>query len=82
MYSIGLDYGTNSVRAIIINVENGSILGQSIINYPSGDKGVLLDSRDHNLARQEPEDYLVCLESVIVDSLSSAKEKENFVECR
>ena len=52
MYTIGLDYGTNSVRAIILNNKDGQIISQSINSYLSGDKGVLLDSQDHNLARQ------------------------------
>jgi L-ribulokinase len=78
MYTIGLDYGTNSVRAIIVNFENGHILSQSVKNYPSGDMGVLLDSQDHNLARQEPADYLLCLENVVIESLASAEESGNF----
>lgn len=56
--SLGLDYGTNSCRALLVNVENGDELASSVFNYPSGEAGILLDRRDPNLARQNPQDYL------------------------
>ena len=56
--SLGLDYGTNSVRALLVDVENGAELASSVYDYPSGEAGILLDRRDPNLARQNPQDYL------------------------
>lgn len=56
--AIGLDYGTNSVRALLVDVSNGDELATSVFNYPSGEAGVLLDKRDPNLARQNPADYV------------------------
>ncbi len=56
--SLGLDYGTNSVRALLVDVENGAELASSVYDYPSGEHGILLDRRDPNLARQNPQDYL------------------------
>ena len=56
-YVIGLDYGTNSVRALIVNVADGSEAGTATWDYAHGTEGVIL-SRDPNLARQHPEDYL------------------------
>ena len=53
-YSIGLDYGTNSVRALMVNVANGKEIAQAVWNYSHGEKGVIL-SRDPNLARQHPQ---------------------------
>ena len=78
MYTIGLDYGTNSVRAIILNNKDGQIISQSINSYLSGDKGVLLDSQDHNLARQEPADYLDSLHNVVNKALTFAEESGDF----
>ena len=79
MYTIGLDYGTNSVRAIILNNKDGQIISQSINSYLSGDKGVLLDSQDHNLARQEPADYLNSLHNVVNKALTFAEESGDFI---
>ena len=55
-YTIGLDYGTNSVRALIVNVANGAEIAAAVWNYAHGTQGVIL-SRDPNLARQHPADY-------------------------
>jgi len=57
-YSIGFDYGTNSVRALLVDVSNGAEIATSVFNYPTGDAGVLYDDRDPNLARQSAADYI------------------------
>ena len=57
-YSIGVDYGTNSVRALLVDVANGTEVATSVYNYPSGDAGVLYDDKDPNLARQNAADYI------------------------
>ena len=56
--SLGLDYGTNSVRALLVDVADGAEMASSVYEYPSGEAGILLDRRDPNLARQNPQDYL------------------------
>ncbi len=56
-YSVGLDYGTNSVRALLVNVANGREAASSVWNYAHGQDGVILSS-DPNLARQHPVDYV------------------------
>jgi len=71
-YSIGLDYGTNSVRALIVNTKNGSEIATAVWNYQQGEQGVLL-SRDPNLARQHPADYVIGTEMVLKKSLAAAK---------
>ena len=57
-FTLGIDYGTNSVRALVVRCADGKEFGTAVVNYPSGQQGVLLDSRDHNVARQNPADYL------------------------
>lgn len=71
-YSIGLDYGTNSVRTIIVNTANGREVAEAVWNYAHGDHGVIL-SRDPNLARQHPADYVTGAEITIKKALASAK---------
>ena len=57
-FAIGVDYGTNSVRALVVDVSDGAEVASSVYNYPSGEAGILLDPRDPNLARQNPADYI------------------------
>ena len=76
-YTIGLDYGTNSVRCLIVDVENGNELGTSVYEYESGQAGILLDPSDHNVARQNPADYLKGLEQTIVEALAQAKQSDS-----
>ena len=54
MFSIGIDYGANSVRALVVRCADGAEFGGAVIGYPSGDEGVLLDESDRHLARQAP----------------------------
>jgi L-ribulokinase len=70
--SLGVDYGTNSVRALAVDTATGQELGLSIYNYEHGHQGVLLDPRDHHLARQSPADYLTGLERTIRGALQQA----------
>lgn len=71
-YTIGLDYGTNSVRALIVNTANGREVGTAVWEYEHGTQGVIL-SRDPNLARQHPADYLKGAEVTIRQALAEAK---------
>ena len=47
-YTIGLDYGTNSVRCLIVDVNNGNELGTAVYEYETGEAGIILDPTDHN----------------------------------
>jgi L-ribulokinase len=71
-YTIGLDYGTNSVRALIVNVSNGREVASAVWNYEHGTQGVIL-ARDPNLARQHPADYVKGAETTIKQALAHAK---------
>ena len=71
-YTIGLDYGTNSARAIVVNVTNGREIAAAVWTYEHGKEGVIL-SRDPNLARQHPGDYLKGAELTIKRALAAAK---------
>lgn len=71
-YTMGLDYGTNSVRAILVNVANGREIASATWTYAHGKEGVLL-SGDPNLARQHPADYRKGAETTIKRALGVAK---------
>lgn len=57
-YALGLDYGTNSCRSLIVDLEDGCEIASHVFPYPSGVQGILLDKRDPNVARQNPQDYI------------------------
>lgn len=71
-YTIGLDYGTNSVRCLIVNVANGAEVASAAWGYAHGDAGVIL-GRDPNLARQHPADYVKGAEVTIKQALAAAR---------
>jgi L-ribulokinase len=72
-YTIGLDYGTDSVRSLIVNVENGEEIASVVFKYPRWEKGLFCDPAK-NLFRQHPLDYLEGLEYTIVEALKQAPE--------
>jgi L-ribulokinase len=76
-YSIGLDYGTNSVRCLVVNVADGSEIGTAVYEYESGQAGILLDPADHNVARQNPADYLKGLEVTILEAIKEAGQTDS-----
>lgn len=77
-YTLGIDYGTNSVRALLVNCETGEELAAGVVDYPSGHQGILLDSRDSNLARQNPADYLYGLKESVALALKEAADHPDF----
>jgi L-ribulokinase len=72
-YAIGLDYGTNSVRCLVVDVTNGDELATAVHEYETGEAGIMLDPADHNLARQNPADYVRGIESTIKAAIRKAK---------
>lgn len=71
-YALGLDFGTNSVRAVVVQTSDGATVGSSVFNYPHGDMGVVTDSRDPHVARQHPADYIAGIEATVTEALAQA----------
>ena len=78
MFTLGVDFGTNSVRALVVRCSDGAEYGSRVVDYPSGAQGVLLDPKDGLLARQHPGDYLFGLEESINGALAEAGRKPDF----
>ncbi len=78
MFTLGLDYGTNSVRALIVRCADGAEFGSCVVPYPSGAQGILLDPADGHLARQNPADYLFGLTESVRGALAAAQERPGF----
>ena len=70
-YVIGVDYGTDSVRSIIVNATNGEEIASSVFYYPRWKKGLYCNA-SINQFRQHPLDYVEGLEATIKDCLSKA----------
>ncbi len=73
-FVVGIDYGTDSVRAILVNASNGEEMGNSVQYYPRWqDKKYCDPSR--NQFRQHPLDYLESIETATRDALKKAGAK-------
>jgi L-ribulokinase len=77
-YTIGVDYGTNSVRAVVASCAEGRVIGTAVCDYPSGEDGVLVDPGQPHLARQNPADYLEGLEASVSRALTAAEKDGAF----
>jgi len=77
-FSLGVDFGTNSVRALIVDVADGHEVAGATFNYPSGENGVLLDPKSPNLARQNPADYIEGFYRVVRAALRQAAKQHGF----
>jgi L-ribulokinase len=78
MFTLGIDYGTNSVRALVVRCSDGAEFGSAVFHYPSGHQGVLLEAKDHHLARQHPGDYLLGLKKSVQGALAAASRRRGF----
>ncbi len=77
-YAIGIDFGTNSVRALLIDSATGKEVCSSTRNYRHGQNGVITDKADHFIARQHPADYIEGLIEVIENLLANAETLPGF----
>lgn len=68
---IGADYGTDSVRSILVNADNGDELAESVFYYPRWKEGKYCDPSKSQF-RQHPLDYLEGLETTIREVLRKA----------
>lgn len=71
-YVIGLDYGSDSARALVVNAETGEIIATSVKYYPRWKKGLYCNPKI-NQWRQHPKDYLEVLEASVGEALSKCK---------
>lgn len=68
-YVIGVDYGTDSVRSIIVNAQNGEEVAASVFTFPRWKKQLYCNA-ETNQFRQHPLDYIEGLQHTIKDCLS------------
>jgi L-ribulokinase len=68
-FVIGIDYGTDSVRSVVVDTTNGKIVGSSVFEYPRWEKGLFCDP-SINQFRQHPLDYIEGLEQSVKGALA------------
>jgi L-ribulokinase len=71
LFVIGVDYGTDSVRSVIVDARNGKELASSVFNYPRWQQGLYCNAAQ-NQFRQHPQDYVEGLEQTIKDCIKMA----------
>ncbi|HTE12847.1 MAG TPA: ribulokinase, partial [Chitinophagaceae bacterium] len=70
-FVIGVDYGTDSVRSVIVNTGNGEEIASAIFYYPRWRDGLFCNA-PLNQFRQHPLDYVEGLEHTIKECLKKA----------
>jgi len=70
-FVIGVDYGTDSVRSVIVDTSNGKELASSVFLYPRWQQGLYCDA-SQNQFRQHPLDYVEGLEHTIKECIAKA----------
>jgi L-ribulokinase len=77
-FVLGIDYGTESGRAVVVRVRDGKLLSSAVVPYPDG----VIDERlpggpklEPDWALQNPLDYLHVLEKAVPKALKEAKVK-------
>ena len=68
-YVIGMDFGTDSVRVVIVNVESGKEEASAVTYYPRWSQGKYCDPAK-NQFRQHPLDYIESLEASVKGALA------------
>lgn len=68
-YVIGLDYGSDSCRAYIVDAATGAEQGTAVKYYPRWAKGLYCQPTA-NQYRQHPKDYIECLEGAVKEALA------------
>ncbi len=71
VYVIGVDYGSDSVRSVILNARNGEEIASSVFEYPRWKQGLYCNA-GANQFRQHPLDYVEGLEFTVKNCLEKA----------
>jgi len=68
---VGIDFGTDSVRSVVVDATSGALIGASVKYYPRWAKGLYCDPLE-NRFRQHPLDYLDTMEASVREALREA----------
>lgn len=75
-FALGIDFGTQSARGVLVNIRTGEELGDRLYTYPHGVIDRELPGTDVALppdfALQDPSDYRTALDTILHDTWRSA----------
>ena len=74
-YVIGLDFGTDSCRALVVDTYTGREMATGVSFYPRWKAGLYCDAHN-NRYRQHPLDYIESMIEAVHIALSDLKEEE------
>lgn len=66
------------MRVVVADCRDGMEIGRSVVNYPSGDAGILYERKNPLVARQHPGDYLKALKTGVRRALVHAERHRHF----
>ena len=76
-YAIGVDFGTESARSLLLDLQTGEQLGTSVVRYPHGVIDRTLPETGEQLppdwALQDPDDWVHALETGIANVVREAE---------
>lgn len=74
-YTIGIDFGTLSARAVLVDINSGEVLTDAVFEYPHGVMDASLPSGvalPPDFALQHPRDYLEAFEKTVSEVIGSS----------
>jgi L-ribulokinase len=77
-FALGLDHGTSSVRALLVDTADGREVATATSAYPTGDGGVVTDPHNPDVARQHPADWHRGAVAAVRDVLAQARALRGF----
>ncbi len=70
-YVLGIDFGTDSVRALIVNAADGHEVATAVRHFPRWKEGRYCDPARSRF-RQHPRDHITSMEDCVKDALAAA----------
>jgi L-ribulokinase len=75
-YTIGVDYGTLSGRAVVVDISDGTELGSAVFEYPNAVMDQVLNRTGEKLppewALQDPNDYVEVLKHAVPEAVRAS----------
>jgi len=75
-YALGVDFGTESARAMLVDLTNGAEIAQGVCEYPDGVIDEMLPGTSIRLepdwALQNPADYVTCFQQAVRQAVATS----------